>query len=249
MHRRHALIAEAETRGLARERGMRSTAVLLSRLLRITAGEARARVAAAADLGPRRGLSGEPLDPIYPAVAAAQAEGVISTQHAKIVIDTVEALPDPVRAEHENQVETDLVGYARQFDPQVLARAARRITALLDPDGILNDVEYRHRRRYLDVHRRPDGSARLEAELDVEAAEHLLVALTALAGPTPAADGTPDPRTGGQRRHDALLDLCQLGMRARLLPTSGGVTTTVVLLATPRPWSPGTGWSPPAPAP
>ena len=67
----------------------------------------------------------------------------------------------------------------------------------------------------------------------MEAAEHLLVALTALAGPKPATDGTPDPRTAGQRRHDALLDLCQLGMRARLLPTSGGVTTTVVLLADP----------------
>src|SRR3954467_7608698 len=69
--RRHALVAEVEARGLARDRGMRSTAVLLSRLLRINAGEARARVAAAADLGPRRGLTGEALEPIYPVVAAA----------------------------------------------------------------------------------------------------------------------------------------------------------------------------------
>ena len=34
--RRHALIAEVESRGLARERGMRTTAGLLSRLLRIS---------------------------------------------------------------------------------------------------------------------------------------------------------------------------------------------------------------------
>src|SRR3954471_7444757 len=105
--RRHALIAEAEVRGLAHERGMRSTAVLLSRLLRISPGEARARVAAAADLGPRRGLTGEALEPIYPLVAAAQAEGVISTQHAKVIVDTVEALPDAVREECEEQVEAD----------------------------------------------------------------------------------------------------------------------------------------------
>ena len=91
--RRHALIAEVESRGLARERGMRSTAVLLSRLLRITPGDARARVQAAADLGPRRGLSGELLEPIYPVVAAAQAEGAISVAHAKLIVDTVEALP------------------------------------------------------------------------------------------------------------------------------------------------------------
>src|SRR6478672_10366596 len=95
--RRHALIAEAEARGLAGQRGMRSTAVLLSRLVRITPGEARARVAAAADLGPRRGLSGEALAPIYPLVAAAQAEGAISAAHAKVIIDTVEALPDQIR--------------------------------------------------------------------------------------------------------------------------------------------------------
>src|SRR6476646_7743685 len=75
---RHELGAELEARGLARERGIRSTAVLLSRLLRISAGEAKARVQAAADLGPRRGLSGEELEPIYPVAAAAQAEGAIS---------------------------------------------------------------------------------------------------------------------------------------------------------------------------
>src|SRR5579885_1982720 len=69
----HALIAEVEQRGIAQARGMRSTAVLANRLLRITPAEARARVSAAADLGPRRGLTGEELPPIYPLVAAAQA--------------------------------------------------------------------------------------------------------------------------------------------------------------------------------
>ncbi len=135
-----------------------------------------------------------------------------------------------MREEHEERVEADLVGFARRFDPDGLAQIARRITALLDPDGASAEVEYRHRRRYLDLHRRPDGSAHVEGDLDVEAAEHLQVVLDALAAPKPAQDGTPDPRTAGQRRHDALLDLCQLGMRARLLPTTGGVTTTVVLL-------------------
>jgi hypothetical protein len=231
VHHRHALIAEAEARGVARERGMRSTAVLLSRMLRINPGEARARVAAAADLGPRRGLTGEPLEPIYPLVAAAQADGAISAAHAKVIVDTVEALPDAVRAEQEEQVEADLVGYARRFDPLTLGHTARRISALLDPDGILQDAAYRHRRRYLDLHRRVDGSAHLDGELDGEAAEYLQVVLDTLAGPNPATDGTPDPRTAGQRRHDALLDLCHLAMRARVLPTTGGVTTTVVLLA------------------
>src|SRR3954469_15147269 len=106
--RRHALVAELEARGLARERGMRTTAGLLSRLLRISAGEAKARVQAAADLGPRRGLTGERLEPIYPLVAQAQAEGVLSERHAKLIVDTVEALPDEVRKNHEERVEADL---------------------------------------------------------------------------------------------------------------------------------------------
>ena len=85
---------------------------LAVQLLRISPGEARARVRAAEDLGPRRGLTGEPLEPIYPLVASAQAEGAISPAHARVVIDTVEKLPDAARVEHEERVERDLVELA-----------------------------------------------------------------------------------------------------------------------------------------
>ncbi|HJQ43993.1 MAG TPA: DUF222 domain-containing protein, partial [Jatrophihabitantaceae bacterium] len=71
----HALIAELESRNVAGEFARRSTADLLVEALRIDAREATGRVRAAAELGPRRGLSGESLPPIFAAVAAAQAEG------------------------------------------------------------------------------------------------------------------------------------------------------------------------------
>ena len=187
---------------------------------------------AAADLGPRRGLTGEDLPPIYPLVAQAQAEGIVSEQHAKLIVETVEALPDAVRKEHEERVERDLVEFARRFDPTTLAKTARRITALLDPDGILQDSEYRHRRRHLDLHRRADGSGYGSFELDAECAEALQTVLTALGAPKPDTDGAQDVRTAGQRRHDALLEACKLTMRAGLLPSTAGVTTTVVLTAT-----------------
>jgi hypothetical protein len=74
----HALIGEVDSRGLAGEHACASTAVLLRHLLRITPAEATGRVRAAADLGPRRSLTGEVLPPVFPAVAAAQAAGVIS---------------------------------------------------------------------------------------------------------------------------------------------------------------------------
>jgi hypothetical protein len=50
-----------------------------------------------------------------------------------------------------------------------------------------------------------------------------------LAKPNPAEDGTPDPRTPGQRRHDAFLQMMKLAMQAGQLPNSGGITTTILL--------------------
>jgi Domain of unknown function (DUF222) len=49
----HALLSEAERRGLAAERGCPSTAAMLVGLLRIRPIEASARVAAARELAPR----------------------------------------------------------------------------------------------------------------------------------------------------------------------------------------------------
>jgi hypothetical protein len=73
----HALIGEVEQRGLAVERGCASTERLLRQLLRVSVGEAGARTRAARDLGPRRGLTGEPLAPMFPRVAAAGRRGAI----------------------------------------------------------------------------------------------------------------------------------------------------------------------------
>jgi hypothetical protein len=53
--------------------------------------------------------------------------------------------------------------------------------------------------------------------------------LDTLARPVPAENAMRDPRTPGQRRHDALLDWLQLVERARLLPDTAGTTTTLVL--------------------
>ena len=61
----HQLVAEIGSRGLARERGCKDTATLLRQLLRVTPHEASGRVRAAADMGPRRGLTGEVLAPVF----------------------------------------------------------------------------------------------------------------------------------------------------------------------------------------
>jgi hypothetical protein len=50
-----------------------------------------------------------------------------------------------------------------------------------------------------------------------------------MARPKPEVDGQKDPRTAGQRRHDALLDAFKLLTRADQLPNAAGVSTKVLL--------------------
>ena len=56
--------------------------------------------------------------------------------------------------------------------------------------------------------------------------------LDALSAPDPAADGQRDPRTGGQRRHDALLDAGQRLLRTGDLPDNGGTPVTIAVTMT-----------------
>jgi hypothetical protein len=240
-YERHALVAELHARGLAGPYGCRSTAVFLSHLLRIRHGDARARVEAAENLGPRRNILGEPLEPVYPRAARAQADGAISGAHAKIVIDTVEKLPDTLRADLEDAVEEQLVAAARTLDPRQLALVAERVLTHVDPDGKLENVEERHRRRRFDFQRRADGSGFGSFEADLELAELLATVFAALGKPVPDPDGRHDARTSAQRNHDALRDALQAALRSEALPSTAGVTTTVVIVGTAEQFASGVG--------
>ena len=94
---------------------MPSTAALLRGLLRITPGEAAGRVRAAADLGPRRGLTGEVLAPVFGRVAAAQAAGVISAEQARVITAAVDRFPHAVPGRVRGRVEATLVEHAALF--------------------------------------------------------------------------------------------------------------------------------------
>jgi uncharacterized protein DUF222/HNH endonuclease len=250
-----AVVAQVQARGLAGLRACSSTASLLTQLLRLHPREAAARVRAAQDLGPRRGLTGERLQPVFPAVADALAAGRISARHAAVITRTVDALPAAVAAEHDRAVEQLLVAEAQRCNPAQLAVLSRRISDTLDPDGTLSDAEYRYRRRYLTVTQRADGSAHVQAELEPDCAEALLTVLDTLARPDPAAttrdaDGEgaqadvvaqPDLRTPGQRRHDGLRDGLLTLIRSDQLPACGGVSSTIVLTVTADDFAAGTG--------
>src|SRR5882762_9253485 len=143
----------------------RDTAALLREVLRVSPREATARYKAAVDLGPGRSLTGQPRPPLLPVVAAAQAEGSISPEHARVIATVISELPKDVECEHGAAVEARLVAEARRFDPLVLATLARRVVALLNPDGVLADDVEHDRRRHASLSGNRDGSGELRAHL------------------------------------------------------------------------------------
>jgi hypothetical protein len=80
----HALInqlaAQADTTALGGK-----LAPALANRLRISRAEASRRIHEAADLGERRALNGEPLEPVLPATAAAQRNGELGAGHVAVI--------------------------------------------------------------------------------------------------------------------------------------------------------------------
>ncbi|MDQ2789850.1 MAG: DUF222 domain-containing protein, partial [Actinomycetota bacterium] len=66
-----SVIAEVDSRGTATAVGYTNTIDLVCAVGRVTRGEARARIDAAADVLPTRGVGGAPVEPRLPTTAAA----------------------------------------------------------------------------------------------------------------------------------------------------------------------------------
>jgi hypothetical protein len=228
----HRIVAELESRGVAFELGCTSTAALLRTALRLAPADAKARVSAAADLGPRRAVSGEALPPLFACLAAAQAEGAVSTQHAKVIVDAIDELPAQAQVEYAVAVEERLVADARVFDPAQLCRLARRIVAIIDPDGTLADDRHHERRRGAALSHNGDGSGELSAHLTPSALAVWEAVLDPLAAPQPTDETGRDSRAPAQRLHDALLDAGQRLLRSGELPACGGIPATVIVTMT-----------------
>jgi hypothetical protein len=228
----HSVVAELEARGVAGELGCSSTAVLLSERLRIGRREAAGRVRLAAELGPRRAMSGQPLPARFPQVAAAVAEGAISDRHAALICRTIAELPEAA-VEQAGAVEAMLAEHARVVNPDQLTVLTRTVRACLDPDGALASERDHERRRHATLTALPDGSGRLQVQLTAEATAVWQTVLGTLSRPTPDVDASePDRRSPGQRRHDALLEAGQRLLRAGTLPDAGGTPATVLVTLT-----------------
>ncbi|HEX4103419.1 MAG TPA: DUF222 domain-containing protein [Pseudonocardiaceae bacterium] len=129
------LVAEADSRGIAVERGFRNTRQLLAGMLQLSAAEARTRVDHATMVGTRRTITGQTLAPQLRATAAALAAGQIGTGQLRVITETMAALPPSVPQPARERAEADLAGYARDLDPRRLRIIAgmRRAPAWASP--------------------------------------------------------------------------------------------------------------------
>src|SRR5262245_8852895 len=159
-----------------------------------------------------------------PALAKAMGAGTVSTDHLAKVQDLAGHVGVATVASYD-QILADLAAAANPVD---VGKACERIAALHDPDGPDPDPEGEFDRRDLSLSRQ-GNLLYLRGWLDPEGAAAVRTALEALM--RPPADGAP--RTAGQRRADALVELARLPLKTGELPTTGGAPTSLGLLLTP----------------
>ena len=216
------LIREIDGRGLAVGQGASSTGVWLRDRLRLDGSSARRLVelAAALDAGP-------------PVIGQALACGAVTVEQARVIAQAVANVPAAAGDQVAGKAAQLLVDWAAQFDPQVLRRLGDRVLTHVAPDlaeaaelAALEAAEARaDRDRHVTVSDQPDGQTRLSGRLDPETAAVLRAALDPLTTP----GGTSDDRTPGQRRHDALGEICRLVLTTGQLPDNGGDRPQIVV--------------------
>jgi Domain of unknown function (DUF222) len=128
----HELINQIAEQSDSTELGGRLAHALADRL-RITRSEAGRRVAEAADLGPRRALTGELLAPLLTATAAAQRDGSIGPAHVVVIRQFFVQLPGAVDVDTRECAEKHLADLAAQFRPEQVAKLADRLVDCLNP--------------------------------------------------------------------------------------------------------------------
>ncbi|MEE2855591.1 MAG: HNH endonuclease signature motif containing protein [Actinomycetota bacterium] len=214
----------------------------------ISRAEAARRIKEARDLGPRHGLTGEPLAPMLAATAAAQRDGALGTGQVSVIRKFYHQLPAWIDAATREQAEAKLAMEGTRYRPEQLGKLADILADCLNPDGTFTD-EDRARQRGLTLgNQQADGMSALGGWLTPEARATFEAVLAKLAAPgmcnpldeIPCIDGAPtqeaierDPRSAAQRNHDGLnaalrglLASGELGQHNGL-PASIVVTTTL----------------------
>ncbi|WP_426564414.1 DUF222 domain-containing protein [Angustibacter sp. McL0619] len=228
------VVAEAEARGLPGQGGHARAAGWVAQVVPTMSGRQAAALgrragelftgAAAVDLGPTR---------------AAVLAGAVGLDQADIITATITALQPPtvpaqmIDADTVDEAQAFLLEQAGVFEAGKLRRLAGYLRDRLDPDTdtrLARDEAARDRARTLTLAATESGMVHLQGTLTPACGAALTTAIDAWSAPQPASDGTPDPRSPTQRRHDGLHRLAQTAIATPdLLPSSHGSPYRILL--------------------
>jgi hypothetical protein len=152
-----------------------------------------------------------------PRTRSALEEGDVSMSAFRVLAGAREADP-----ERFSRAEELLVQAARDHSIRDLRRVASHWRQLVENERVAAGGEEEvRRRRYLYASPTQDGMVRVDGELDPETGETVLLALRAVMD-ADARSGSEDVRTPGQRRADALGEVCRAWLDAADRPTVAG---------------------------
>jgi len=147
-----------------------------------------------------------------PQTEQAFAHGDLGYQHVALITKTA----DQVGAAPVRRAEPELIQAAQTLDPSRFGAVTKNFQHRIDAEGVLADANRAYARRYLQIGQSLDGLFHLDGLLDAEGGAALQTALNALSGPI------KDDRSPGQRRADALVELCRRQLDGGGLPEVAG---------------------------
>jgi Domain of unknown function (DUF222)/HNH endonuclease len=232
-----ALIRQVDTLQVATTMGATSTLAWLRDRHRISGGAASRLVKLA------RALDAS-------ATADALAAGAVNVDQVQVITDAVTTLP----AAHRKAGEQHLLGEAGTFGPKELGRLGQRLFEVVAPEEAeqraLAELERAEKRAWHDrglwlTDIAGTSRVRVTGWLDQDGAATIRAALDPLCAPRSMrrtarhssdpethTDNDTDPsdiRSAGQRRADALVDICRIASACGELPDNGGDRPQVVV--------------------
>ncbi len=229
--------------GLARQQGFGNAGSMVSRVTGGTKASAMRSIEAGLALIPEvgSGASSQPSaapTPRYPAVAEASLDGELSVDAAGLITSGLETIADRVSGDQLHALERRLVDKA----VNLAAHEVRRLVATAVARADLRGHEERERRQLADRYlaRKEDhtGMVTFTGKLDAVTAAPIRTAIEQMVTHQFRArrdqdPSSPDQRSVGQMRADALSDLCRHALGCKETDRSG-IRTTIVVRMTKR---------------
>ncbi len=234
--------------------GYRNPADFLRARLRISATEARRRLALAGEVLPRTGIAGLSEPAARPELAAAVASGSIASNAATIITMSLDRVRHTAPPEAVAGMEHALTLTAAENDYDFLARIARHWADALDQDGDEPSEEVLRQLQGAFVRKPRHGLHHMEIFATTDQYEHLLTVMNVATNPRAGRDGTQaagaagtapafgaededgtdpaadrlDLRSRPQRLLDGLVGACKVALAAGALSTAGGLRPQIM---------------------